>query len=121
MPESLETRAFTIDAAADAGEQVVKANKDTLNFLFGAQRLLMEETVFASNEALERARVETHLFAEFVSKMAGVHSVKGIREMVEECAQHQIDFLRRDSERVFNHGQRMIETAGKLFSRELDS
>ncbi len=120
MPQSLETRAFTADAAADAGEQVAKANRDALKFLFGAQRLLMEELVFATNEAIERARTETHLFAEFVSKIAGVHSVKGVREMYEECTQHQIDFLRRDCERVFNHGQRMVETAARLCNRELD-
>jgi hypothetical protein len=35
--------------------------------------------------------------------------------MWQECAQHQIDFVRRDSERLFKHGQRMIEATSKLF------
>jgi hypothetical protein len=53
--------------------------------------------------------------------MAAVHSVNGIREMAQECARHQIDFARRDSERLFSHGQRSIQTAAKLLSRRFDS
>jgi hypothetical protein len=34
--------------------------------------------------------------------------------MCQECGQHQIDFVRRDSERVFKHGERMIEVTSKL-------
>jgi hypothetical protein len=70
--------------------------------------------VFAGNEMLDRARTESHLFTEFVSKMAGAHSVKNIKTMYEECGQHQIDFVRRDSERLFKHGERMIETTSNL-------
>jgi hypothetical protein len=121
MTELSEARTITEQAAVDATARVAKANRETMNFLFGAQRLLLDELVFASNEFLERARTEMHLFTEFVSKVAGVHSVKGIREMFEECGQHQIDFIRRDSERLFNHGQRMIDTTSKLFSRRLES
>jgi hypothetical protein len=65
---------------------------------------------------LDRARTETHLFAELISKMAGAHSVKDIKTMYEECGQHQIDFIRRDCKRVFKHGHRMIETTSNLFS-----
>ena len=36
--------------------------------------------------------------------------------MWQECGQHQIDFIRRDSERLFKHGERMIEATSKLFS-----
>ena len=120
MAEFSEARSMTEQAAAEATAQVTKANQNTLNFLYGAQRLVLEELVFASNELLERARTETHLFTEFVSKMAGVHSVNGIREMAAECGQHQIDFLRRDSERIFAHGQRMVDAALKLATRRLD-
>ena len=35
--------------------------------------------------------------------------------MCEECGQHQIDFIRRDSERLFKHGERMIEADVELF------
>ena len=120
MAEFVKARSMTEQAAAEAAEQVTKANQNTLNFLFGAQRLMMEELVFASNELLERARTETHLLTEFVSKMAGVHSVKGVQEMAAECGQHQIDFMRRDSERVFAHGQRMVDATLKLATRKLD-
>lgn len=120
MAEFSEARGMTELAAAEATERVNETNRNTLNFLFGANRLLLEELVFASNELLERARTETHLLAEFVSKLAGVHSVTGIREMVTECGQHQIDFIRRDSERIFAHGQRMVDAALKLATRRLD-
>ena len=55
-----------------------------------------------------------HLFSEFASKMAGAHSVKDILTMYEE-GQHQIDFVRRDCDRLCRHGQRMIEAASSLF------
>ena len=121
MAEFSEARSMTEQAAAETAEQVTKVNQNTLNFLFGAQRLMMEEFVFASNELLERAKTEAHLFTEFVSKMAGAHSVNGIREMAAECGQHQIDFIRRDSERIFAHGQRMVDASLKLASRRLDA
>jgi hypothetical protein len=116
-----EARDLTEQTAADAAIHVTKTNSDMLNFCFGAQRLLLAELMFASNEMFERARTEMHLFAEFVAKMAEAHSVKGIREMAQECAKHQIDFIRRDCERLFSHGQRSIETASKLFGRRFDS
>ena len=104
------------DSVANAVGRLTKTNKGALDFIMGAQQVLLEETVFAGNELLERTRTETHLFSEFVSKMAGSHSVKDLRTMGEECAQHQIDFVRRDSERLFKHGERMIENASKLFN-----
>ena len=120
MAEFSEARDMTEQVAAEATERVTQANRNTLNFLFGANRLLLDEFVFAGNELLERGRTETHLFTEFVSKMAGVHSVRGIQEMARECGQHQIDFLRRDSERIFAHGQRMVDAALKLATRRLE-
>ena len=102
--------------AADAAARFTKANKSALEFAFGAQKLLLEEAVFAGNELLDRARTETHLLSEFVSKMAGSHSVRDLRTMVKECSQHQIDFLRRDSERLFKHGERMRETIANLLA-----
>lgn len=93
---------------------VGRANKRVLDFLFGAQQILLEETVFATEEWLDRARTETHLFAELISKMASAHSVGNIKTMCEECGQHQIDFIRRDCDRAFKHGQRMIEAVSKL-------
>jgi hypothetical protein len=119
MMELSEARAAiaeqTAADAAAATTQLTKVNKHALDFMFGAQKVMLEEMVFASNEMLERARTETHLFSEFVAKMAGSHSVKDLKTMCQECGQHQIDFVRRDSERVFKHGERMIEATSKLF------
>lgn len=97
------------------------ANKRVQDFLFGAQRAMFDEMVFVSNELLDRARTETHLLAEFVSKMAGAHSVKDVKTMYAECGQHQIDFVRRDCERLFKHAQRTIENTSNLFGNRLPS
>jgi hypothetical protein len=105
-------------SAADATAKLTKANKHALDFMMGAQKVVLEEMVFAANEMLERAQTETHLFSEFVSKMAGSHSVKDLKTMCAECGQHQLDFVRRDSERLFKHGERMIETASDLFGKK---
>jgi hypothetical protein len=103
-------------STTEATARLSKANKHALGFVMGAQKLMLEELVFAGNEMVERARTETHLLSEFVSKMAGSHSVKDLKTMFGECAQHQLDFVRRDSERLFRHGERMLETTSKLFS-----
>ena len=108
------------DAAA-AATRFTNAGATILGLMFGTQKMLFEETVFASTEILDRTQTETHLLSEFVSKMAGSHSVKDLRTMFEECSRHQIEFLRRDSERLFSHGQRSIETAAKLLGRRFDS
>lgn len=116
MMELSEVRADIFEqSAADAKTKLTEANKHALDFMCGAQKMMLEEIVFAGNELLDRSRTETHLLSEFVSKMAGSHSVKDLRTMVEECGQHQIDFIRRDSERLFKHGERMIEAASNLF------
>ena len=114
----LDTPAAAIDplSAAEAAARFAKANKNTLEFMFGAQKLLLEEIVFAGNEMVDRTRTETHLLSEFVSKVAGSHSVRDLRTMFEECSRHQIDFLRRDSERLFRHGQRMLDTASNFLA-----
>lgn len=115
MPDTSVSPAFE-PVVADAAARLTKVNKNVAEFMFGAQKLMLEEMVFASNEMLDRARTETHLLSEFVSKMAGSHSVKDLRTMFAECGQHQIDFVRRDSERLFKHGERMVEATSKLLA-----
>jgi hypothetical protein len=102
-------------STAAAETHFAKTNKRDSDFMFGAQRIIFEDMVSAGNEMLDRARVETHLFSEFVSKMAASHSVKDLKTMFEECRQHQIDFIRRDIDRLFKHGQQVIEATSKLF------
>jgi hypothetical protein len=102
------------DETAELSERVALSNKHALELLIGSQQILLEEVLFASNEALDRARTETHLLAEFVSKLAGVHSVQGIQTMVEECGRHQLDFIRRDCDRLFKHSQRLVDASVNL-------
>lgn len=90
------------------------ANRRALHFLLGAQRMLFEEMVFVGAEAFDRALTEMHLFSEFSSKLAGAHSVKNIGQLSAECSQHQLDFVRRDCERVLKHAGRVMENASKL-------
>ena len=98
----------------DGATRFTKVNKDALHFMMGAQAAIFEEMVFAGYELLDRTRTEMHLFSEFVAKTAAAHSAKDIRTMCGECSQHQIDFVRCESERLFKHGERMIETTSKL-------
>jgi len=122
MTEFSEQGAAIVEqSAADAAARLTKANQHALDFMFGAQKAMLEEMMFASNEMLERTRTEMHLFSELVSKMAGSHSVKDMKTMCEECSQHQIDFVRRDSERLFKHGERMVETTSNLFNNRPQS
>src|SRR2546425_3064340 len=90
--------------AANAEAEATKLNQGALKFMFGAQKMMFEELVFFGDEMLERTRTETHLFSEFVAKMASAHSVSDIKTMCQECGQHQLDFFRRDTERLFRHG-----------------
>ncbi len=113
--------AIVEQSAADVAARLTTVNQRALDFMFGAQKAMLEEMMFASNEMLERTRTEMHLFSELVSKMAGSHSVKDMKTMCEECSQHQIDFVRRDSERLFKHGERMVETTSNLFNNRPQS
>ena len=93
-----------------------RLNQNALEFMMGTQKLMLEECVFLGEEMLERTRSEMHLLTEFFAKMAGAHSVKDVKTMYQECGQHQLEFLRRDSERIFKHGERMIATAARVIS-----
>jgi hypothetical protein len=120
MLEFYEPGAAIIEnSVANVVARATKANKSALDFLFGAQKVMLEEIAFISNEMFDRTRTEMHLFSEIASKVAGAHSVQDMKAMCEECGQHQIDFIRRDSERLFRHGERMIEVTSKLLANPL--
>lgn len=104
------------ESAAKGEVQASQLNQNAVEFMIGAQRLMFDEFVFFTDEMLERTRIEMKLFTEFAAKMAGAHSVKDVNTMCRECGQHQLDFLRRDSERLFRHGDRMIATTSHLIS-----
>ena len=100
--------------AKEAAAQLAKAETYALSLWAGSQNVLLDEMVFAGNELLERATAETRIFNEFVSRLAEAHSVKDIGKMYRECARHQLDFIRRDTERLLKHSDRMIDTTSKL-------
>ena len=103
MIEPIEARAATTETS-----------KLSLNLLFRALWLLGEEIAFATNEMLDRVQTETHLFGEYLSKIAEAHSVNDIMTIYTVCSQHQIDFVRRDCERLFTHAQRLIGIWSRL-------
>ena len=101
---------------SDPAQRVAEANQRACDLMFGAQRLFLDEVVFVANELLDRTQTETHLFAEFLSKLAGSHSVKDWRTLCAECSRHQLDFIRRDCDRLFRHGDRVVATTAGLFN-----
>lgn len=114
MAELSEQIATSEQTAADAVTHSTVAGKRAFDILLGTQRILLDEWMVAGNEMFERARTETHLFNELVSKMAGAHSTNDIKTMWTECSQHQLDFLRRDAERLFRHGERILQAMAQL-------
>jgi hypothetical protein len=113
---SERTASGSLPSVANTEAEVTKLNQGALEFVLGAQKMMFEEWVFFGDQMLERTRTEMHLFTEFVAKMAGAHSVKDVRTMCQECGQHQLDFFRRDSERLFKHGERMIAASSNLIN-----
>ena len=113
---SEQVGSVSAELAATGAAQASRLNQNALEFMIGAQKLMFEEFVFYTDEMLERTRTEMKLFTEFAAKMAGAHSVKDVNTMYRQCGQHQLDFLRRDSERLFKHGERIISTTSHLIS-----
>ena len=100
--------------ATDAASQLTRANRYAFSFLNGARNVLLDQMLFAGNEFLDRAVAETRIFDEFLHKLAEAHSVKDYRTMYQECTRHQLDFIRRDTERLLKHSERVIDNATKL-------
>jgi hypothetical protein len=100
--------------AADATSRLTKANKYAFSFMTGARNVLLDEMLFAGNEFFDRAVAETKIFDEFLHKLAEARSVKDYGTMYQECTKHQLDFLRRDTERLWKHSERMIDNTAKL-------
>ena len=107
-------------ATMPAETPISKVNQRAASLTLGARKLIFEQLQFASNEFWERTQIEMHLFSEFVSKMAGVQSVGDMRALYAECSKHQIEFVRRDFDRVFKHGEWMIEATSNLFKSRPD-
>ena len=102
--------------STDHATQWTDANKNALHFMLGAQRMMLEEAAFAAYATLDRVRTETHLFSEFASKLGTAHSVQDWKAMSSECGQHQLEFIRRDCDRMLKHGERLIEATSNLLN-----
>jgi hypothetical protein len=100
--------------ATDAASQFTRANRYAFSFLNGARNVLLDEMLFAGTEFLDRAVAETKIFDEFLHKLAEAHSVKDYGTMYQECTRHQLDFIRRDTERLLKHSERVIDNTTKL-------
>lgn len=70
--------------------------------------------LFAGSEFFERAVAETKISNEFLSKLAEARSVNDIGTIYQECTRHQLDFIRRETERLFKHSERVIDNTSKL-------
>jgi len=115
MTEFAEQGAATSEQlATDAASQLSQANRYAFSFLSGARNVLLDEMLFAGNEFLDRAVAETRIFDEFLHKLAEAHSVKDYGTMYQECTRHQLDFIRRDTERLLKHSERVIDNTTKL-------
>jgi hypothetical protein len=119
-PEVTMAQLFETDATVaaqpigDAATLMTRANQHMLDFIIGTQRTIFEEVMIAGGEMADRTRTEMQLLSELASKLAEAHSVNNIQVMCQECSRHQIDFLRREAERLLRHGERWIESTAKL-------
>ena len=100
----------------DRTTQWTDANRKAVHFMLGAQRMMLEEAVFAAYATFDRVRAESHLFSEFASKLGAAHSVQDWKTMGSECGQHQLEFIQRDCDRMLKHGQRLIEATSTLWN-----
>jgi hypothetical protein len=105
---------FAEQPIGDAAKLMTRTNRHVLDFTIGTQRTMFEEFMIAGGEMADRTRTEMQLLSELASKLAEAHSVNNIQVMWQECSRHQIDFLRREAERLFRHGERWIESTAKL-------
>lgn len=105
----------------DPGSMLVGASRYSLSILTGMRDVLWDEMMFANNEFVERIAVESSLFNQLIAKLAEAHSVRDYGTAYRECTQHQLEFMRRDMERVLKHGERAVDNAAKLAQTLLSS
>jgi hypothetical protein len=116
MPEYSEQKTMEQEQRADSVAQSVDPKKQMLHFMLGAQRMMLEEAAFTAVAMLDRVRTETHLAGELAARLAEAHSVRDLNAMGKECGKHQLEFLRRECDRQFRHGERLIEATSDLLN-----
>ena len=103
-----------LSESTDRATQWTDANKQAMHFMLGVQQMMLGEAVFAVYATLDRVRSETHLFGEFAAKLAEAHSVRDLNAMARECGTHQLEFVRRECDRMLRHGERLVEAGSNL-------
>ena len=98
----------------DTSDLLADMNKRSLNFVLNVQKATLEVLLDACNLAFERMNTELSIANEFASKIAEAHSASGLRQVYEECGNHQLDFICRDSERFFRCWQRLSDRTSRL-------
>ncbi len=88
---------------------ILDAGKRGLQLSLAAQKALIEEFYQASGDALAHTKAQMHVANEFAAKIAEAHSFKDIIKVWQECSQHQMDVMRKDSERLAAYGQGVLE------------
>jgi hypothetical protein len=116
MPEYSEQKTMEQEQRADSVAQSVDPKKQMLHFMLGAQRMMLEEAAFTAVAMLDRVRTETHLAGELAARLAEARSVRDLNAMGKECGKHQLEFLRRECDRQFSHGERLIEATSDLLN-----
>jgi hypothetical protein len=116
MSEFAETKVVEREQPADNAPQQAGPNKQALHFMLGAQRIMLAEMLFSAAAMFDRVRTETHLWSEFAAKLAESHSVRDLNAMGRACGKHQLEFIRRDWDRLFRHGERLLEATSDLLN-----
>lgn len=70
---------------------------------------------FVGDEIVERIVADTSIFNELLAKLAQAHSIRDYGTVYQECTRHQLEFIRRDMERILKHSDRTMGNTAKLF------
>ena len=116
MTEVSEQSSATNEPLAnDAASQLTKANKYAFSLWTGLQNVLLDEMMFAGNEFLERAIAEESKSPTNSSPSWRKHTrSRTTLADVQECTKHQLAFIRRDTEQLLKHSDRLIDKTSKL-------
>lgn len=114
MPELNEQTPAGQELATDITAQIADASKRSLEFSFGAQKAIFDEIIEAGSSVLQHTQAQMNVATEFATKVAEAHSFKDIVSAFRECSQHQMDVVRKDSQRFVAHGREIIDRSFKL-------
>jgi hypothetical protein len=80
------------------------------------QKQLAETFEEISREQLARAKQEMELASEFTAKLAGARSVPDAMNVYQDWASKRMAFLADDGQRLFQQGQKVINSTVKALS-----